>query len=69
MPFSLAPLLIHDDRVPLEARRALSAAYAAPPERRRPMLELAARVLHASTNVACTDVRELFGLPADVSCG
>lgn len=65
MRFSMAPLLMHSPHVPAPAREALRAAYEAPAERRDEMLESAARILHAETNLECGDVRELVGLAGD----
>ncbi len=63
MAFTLAPLLIHNHAVPQAAREALLAASLAPPERRDEELEIAARVLFRETELDCSDVRELVGLP------
>jgi hypothetical protein len=60
MPVAL--LLIHGTLVPEPAREALRAAYEAPAEDRRALLESAARVLHRETDLDCRDVRELVGL-------
>lgn len=65
MSFSMAPLLMHSEQVPPGARDALRAAYDAPPDRRGPMLESAARILHVETGLACPDVRELVGLDGE----
>ena len=64
---SLTPLLIHSDAVPAEAKSALRAASAAPPERRRSELQTAARALFEATDLECRDVKELVGLP-DIKC-
>jgi hypothetical protein len=69
MSFTMAPLLMHSDHVPAGARDALRAAYEAPPESRSAMLESAARILYAETELECTDVRELVGLTEDDGCG
>ncbi|HVH46058.1 MAG TPA: hypothetical protein VM925_27100 [Labilithrix sp.] len=68
MSFTLAPLLIHDEHVPARARDALRAAYEAGPFPTTAMLESAARVLHAETDLECRDVRELVGLPEEGGC-
>jgi hypothetical protein len=68
MSLSMAPLLMHSEQVPAEARDAIRAAYDAPPHRRTERLEAAARVLHQATGLACSDVRELVGLPGDSDC-
>ena len=68
MSFSMASLLVHDDRVPAPARAAVSAALAAPPSLRRGLLESAARILHRETDLPCADVRELFALSGG-GCG
>jgi hypothetical protein len=64
---SVTPLLLVSDSVPLGARRALRAAYEAPPDERTPHLEAAARVLHRELGLDCTDARELVGLSAQSS--
>ena len=62
MSFSVAPLLLHSDHVPLTARHA-------PVEDRTPYLESAARILHSELDLNCVDARELVGLSAEGSCG
>lgn len=52
MSFSLAPLLVHSDAVPLLARQAL----------RDGRLEDAAHILYDETELECSDIRELVGL-------
>lgn len=69
MSFSVAPLLLHSDHVPLTARHALRAAYDAPMEERISHLESAARILHHELDLNCVDARELVGLTAQSSCG
>ena len=69
MSFSVAPLLLHSDHVPLTARHALRAAYDAPVEERTPHLESAARILHRELDLNCLDARELVGLSAEGNCG
>ncbi|NUP04982.1 MAG: hypothetical protein HOW73_02860 [Polyangiaceae bacterium] len=64
----MAPLLIHSEAVPKEARDALKAASSAPPERRRAELERAARVLYRETELDCADARELVGLAPGENC-
>jgi hypothetical protein len=64
MSFSVAPLLLVSESVPLGARVALVTAYDVPPHERAPHLETAARVLHRELGLDCTDARELVGLPA-----
>lgn len=68
MSLSMAPLLMHSDQIPSEARDAIRAAYDSPPALRVARLESAARVLHHTTGLECADVRELVGLPADRDC-
>jgi len=68
MGLSIAPLLIHDEAVPAEARAALKVATSGPVERRAEALESAARVLYRETDLECGEIRELVGLPAG-SCG
>jgi hypothetical protein len=68
MAFSLAPLLIHSDSVPVKAREALRAVSAAPIEQRKSALRSAARVLHAETSIDCGDAMELVGLQPGCSC-
>ena len=67
MRFSVAQLLMHGDAAPVEARAALRAAYEGPVEQRTAHLEAAARVLYRQTELACSDARELVGLP-DGTC-
>ncbi len=64
MAFSFAHLLVHSEAVPPEAREAIRAAYGAGPAEREDRLEEAARVLFRQTDLDCSDVRELVGLPA-----
>jgi len=66
MAFSLAPLLIHSESVPVKAREALRAVSSVPAEQRRSALRSAARVLHSETAIDCGDAMELVGLQA---CG
>ncbi|HXN32700.1 MAG TPA: hypothetical protein VN894_12595 [Polyangiaceae bacterium] len=68
MGLSMAPLLMHSEHVPTEAREAIRAAYEAPPPYRSASLKAAARVLHDTTGLECSDVRELVGLPDDGDC-
>jgi hypothetical protein len=68
MNLSMAPLLMHSEQVPAEVRDAIRAAYDAPDEHRTAGLEAAARVLHRTTGLECSDVRELVGLPGDRDC-
>lgn len=68
MPFSIAPLLIHDENVPLAAREALRVVSLSPTGDRCAQLERAARVLHHETDLDCRDARELVGLPAHGCC-
>jgi hypothetical protein len=63
MTFSIAPLLIHNEALPLEAREALEAGSFGPFEQRRAQLEKAARVLFRETDLECGEVRDLVGLP------
>jgi hypothetical protein len=64
--FSMASLLAHSDLVPAAARTALRAAADGPPDRRRHLLESAARILHREAGVTCADARELVDLaPGD----
>lgn len=68
MSFTMAHLLVHDDQVPERARDALKAAYDTGDAPSRVLLESAARVLHAETDLECRDVRELVGLPPEGTC-
>jgi hypothetical protein len=68
MSLSMAPLLMHSEQVPAEARDAIRAAYDAPEQHRTARLEAAARVLHRATGLECSDVRELVGLSGDRPC-
>jgi hypothetical protein len=71
MSLSMAPLLLHSELVPTEARDAIRAAYEGSPEDRSAGLESAARILHRKTGLECDDARELVGLPSDgdFDCG
>ncbi len=69
MAFSLAPLLIHSDSVPAEAREALRAISAAPVEERKSALRSVARLLYAETAIDCSDALELVGLQNNCGCG
>ncbi len=68
MAFSLAPLLIHSESVPVKAREALRAVCAAPAEKRNSALHSAARVLYSETSIDCGDALELVGLKAGSGC-
>lgn len=68
MGFSIAPLLIHNEGIPLAARRALEAATFGPVEDRTAQLETAARAIYAETDLNCTDVREIVGLDTCGGC-
>ena len=62
MAFSLAPLLIHSESVPVKAREALRAVSSAPTEHRKSALRSAAKVLYSETSIDCGDAMELVGL-------
>jgi hypothetical protein len=62
MALALANLLIHNDAVPSEARKALRAATLGPAESRRAQLESAARVLYLEAGLNCREAREIVGL-------
>jgi hypothetical protein len=64
MAFAMAPLLIHDIHVPIEARNALRAAYETAPPRAE-MLLSAALILHHKIDLDCRDALELVGLPEE----
>jgi hypothetical protein len=68
MSFSLAPLLLHSDDVPADARAALREAHEAPVAYRTALLESAARILYREVDLDCGDARELVGLPTIGSC-
>jgi len=68
MAFSLAPLLIHSEAVPVKAREALRAVTTAPVEQRKSALRSAAHVLYAETSLDCGDAMELVGLQAGCGC-
>jgi hypothetical protein len=68
MSLSMAPLLMHSEHVPAEAREALRAAYEGAPEDRSERLESAARILAEQTDLECSDVLELVGLAVDEDC-
>lgn len=63
LAFSVVPLLLHSEHVPLSARTALRAAHTLPSELRKPHLESAAKILHHELDLDCSDARELVGLP------
>jgi len=69
MSLSMAQLLIHSEQVPAEAREALRAAYEGLPQNRGSRLASAARVLYEATDLECSDIRELVGLPGEGHCG
>jgi hypothetical protein len=62
MGFTMASLLLHDERIPRAARDALEAAKEGPTARRREHLWSAARILHREAGVPCEDACELVGL-------
>jgi hypothetical protein len=64
---SMAPLLIHSLHVPATVRDALRAAYAAPADDRKELLESAAKELYSSTDLECRDAMELVGIAGDCS--
>jgi hypothetical protein len=69
MSFTMASLLIHDERVPAAARDALSAANQVSREQRTELLESAAQILAREVGVECSDARELVDLsPEDCGC-
>jgi hypothetical protein len=68
MAFSLAPLLIHSEAVPVKAREALRAVITAPVEQRKSALRSAAHVLYSETSLDCGDAMELVGLQAGCGC-
>jgi hypothetical protein len=66
--FSVAPLLLDSESVPMIARRALRAAYEVPDHERGPHLETAARILYRELDLDCSEARELVGLPTGGCC-
>ncbi len=68
MAFSLAPLLIHSESVPVKAREALRAVCTAPVEQRKSALRSAAHVLFVETSIDCGDALELVGLQPGGGC-
>jgi hypothetical protein len=62
MAFTMASILLHDERVPRAARDALRAATEGPSPRRRELLASAARILYREAGVPCEDACELVGL-------
>lgn len=68
MAFSLAPLLIHSEAVPVKAREALRAINGASGEHRASALRSAARVLYTETSIDCGDALELVGLRSGCDC-
>jgi hypothetical protein len=67
MSYTMASILVHSEHVPVAARDALRAARIGTPERRRELLESAARILHREAGVGCLDARELVGLQSEES--
>lgn len=63
MSLSLAPILLHSDFVPAEAKRALAAGLNGPESQRKFALESAAKLIVLETGVSCADARELVDLP------
>jgi hypothetical protein len=59
----MVPLLMHSPDVPASVRAELRAAHAATREHRDEHLARAARLLHRSVPLDCTDALELVGLP------
>lgn len=68
MAFSLAPLLVHSESVPLKARQALQAISSARQEDKRSALHMAARALYLETSIDCGDAMELVGLQSGCGC-
>lgn len=69
MSLSMAPLLMYSPDVPASVREVLQAAYTVErPEARADLLQTAARLLYSETELACSDVRELVGLPDGDCC-
>lgn len=68
MRLSVAPLLMHNEAVPTQARTALRKAFSGPPEARATHLKTAARALYLETDLDCQDVREIVGLESECSC-
>jgi len=69
MAINVASLLVHSDAVSGPARQALIEASRAAPEEREAKLQSAAKLLYAETDLECSEVRDLVGLPASASCG
>ena len=68
MAFSLAPLLIHSQSIPVSAREALRSASVAPVEQRKSALASAARILYSETSLDCRDALEIVGLQGSCGC-
>jgi len=69
MAFSLAPLLIHSEAVPVKAREALRGLTESTPlELRTSALRSAAQVLYSETALDCREALELVGLQASCGC-
>ncbi len=68
MSLTMAPILLHSDGVPTQARAALRAALYGPPERREAELESAARLLFRAGGLECHEARDLVGLPPTARC-
>jgi hypothetical protein len=64
----MTPILMHSTEVSSDVRDALRAASESEPEVRAGLLEQAARILARESELECSDVRELVGLPPG-SCG
>lgn len=65
----MAPLLMHSEAVPAEAREALKAAWFGPAEHRAAQLESAAQLLYRHAGLDCSEARDLLGLPSTGRCG
>ncbi len=68
MSFSMIPLLLYSDELSTEVRALLRAASDSPPERRDAQLLSAARLMYRDTQLECSEVLELVGLPLAGDC-
>jgi hypothetical protein len=63
MSLSMTSLLIHSVDLSSDVREALRAANDSEPDVRDLLLQQAAKMIYRETELECSDVRELIGLP------
>lgn len=68
MAFSITRLLLHSNSVPQEARDALRSAFESEPEHKEAWLQRALGLLYDTTDLDCSDARELVGLEPSGNC-